>query len=397
MSRFFSAFGTAFIAMGFICAPLAAFATFVFYVWIDGTRGRVDISVGSGLLVALVAGLILGWIYTKHFQLASDVNAEQFHDISVRLRSAQSLFDSCDAPRERRSLAFAAWDTGEKLITDLAGAQGLLTKRGPRWLAAQGYLEAWNDIYGIEESLILFVAVQHVTVVANEDRSRLDGSSIPNAASLAKHLEADISLLSPPNKHAPIGKDELSARTDIQSVRHQINRYRSDQWSALVAERNRTLLAAAFAGALVYLGLLSVVIWRIDPKALLVAVSFVITGALVSLLHQVTTVGTADAGIEDFGQSTARLLTATLVSGVIALIGIIVLEGASLTVNGAPLLTPNQHWKDTFDWTNNKGGFFFAALFGFAPSLLFDLLQKRADSIKSNLDSSQATGAVPTK
>jgi len=69
--------------------------------------------------------------------------------------------------------------------------------------------------------------------------------------------------------------------------------------------------------------------------------SFVITGALVSLLHQVTTVGSSEPAIEDFGQSTARLLSATFTSAVIALVGVIDLQGLSLNINGAPLLTPS--------------------------------------------------------
>jgi hypothetical protein len=392
MSRFFSAFGTAFVAMGFICAPLAAFFTFVLYVWIPAIRGGVAISVIGGLAVGVVAALFLGFIYTRRYQAASDVNAEQFHDIKTRLLTVKSLRDACIVPTDTHTEPYAALAICNQLI---AGVQGLLAKKGPVWLSAEGYLEIWNDIYGAEESLVLLVLVQQVIAMANYDRSRLEGSSIANAASLAKDLLADVQRLSPPDPSAKAGKDELTARLDVQMVRRQINRYRSDQWKALVGERNRTLLAAAFAGAFVYLGLLSVVIWNINPRALLVAVSFVITGALVSLLHQVTWVGTADTGIEDFGQSVARLLTATFVSGIIALIGIIVLEGASLTVNGAPLLTPYPHWYQTFDWTMNKSGFFFAALFGFTPSLLFDLLQKRADTIKGKLDSSQATGAAP--
>jgi hypothetical protein len=56
-----------------------------------------------------------------------------------------------------------------------------------------------------------------------------------------------------------------------------------------------------------------------------------------------------------------------------------------------------DHWHQTFNWTLNRGGYFWAALFGFTPSLLFQLLQSRVDSIKSSLDSSRATGAVVGK
>ncbi len=395
MSRFFSAFGTAFVAIGFICAPLAALATFIVYVFIAPTNGQVLPSIAAGLALALVIGTGLALIYATGYQKAAEVNAPECRDIQARLQSATNLFQLCPQPNgDSNPLARASWNTAANLINHLTD---LLQRKDSSWLAAEGYLEAWNDVYGIEESLILFAPVHQVVTMANDDRSRLRNSKIPNQDDLTKRLNWDVNLLSPPRVDVEIGRDELSARVDIASVRKEIDRYRKEQWSGLIAERNRTLLAAAFAGLLVYLGLCSVIVWNIDPKALTVAVSFVVTGALVALLHQLTSVGSTDYGVEDFGQSTARLLSATFLSGVIALIGVIVLEGANLTINGVPLLHSAPHWKDTFDWTQDKSAFFFAALFGFAPSQLFNVLQNRADDIKKNLDSSQATGGRTAK
>ena len=130
------------------------------------------------------------------------------------------------------------------------------------------------------------------------------------------------------------------------------------------------MLAAAIAGFFANFGLVSVIVWNIDPKALEVATSFIVTGALISLLHQATLVGSSESGIEDFGQSTARLFSATFVSGLIALLGVIVLEGAGLVINGASIIPSHLHWKETFDWTQNRGGYFVAALFGFCPELV---------------------------
>jgi len=390
VSRFFSAFGTGFVAIGFICAPLGALATFIIYAFVASTRDQVLPSIAAGLALACLVGLVLAFVYTKQYQKAQEVNSGQFQDINARLRNARNLLGACPEPGAAANpLVRASWNTATSLVEDL---EHLLKLGGSNWLAAEGYLEAWNNIYGIEEAEVLLVPIHQVVTMANDDRSRLEGSKIPNFESLKKRLDWDIGLLSPPHYDAAIGSDELSARVDIASVRREINRYRKEQWGGLVAERNRTLLAAALAGLLVYFGLVSVIVSRIDPKALTVAASFVVTGALVALLHQLTTVGSNDYGLEDFGQSTARLLSATFVSGLIALVGVIVLEGASLTINGVPLLQSSPRWKENFDWTQNKSGFFFAALLGFAPSLLFTLLQSRADKIKGNLDASQATG-----
>lgn len=177
-------------------------------------------------------------------------------------------------------------------------------------------------------------------------------------------------------------------------VHNAINRIREDQWGALVGSRNNMMLAAAIAGMIAYLALVSVVVWGIDPKALQVAATFVMTGTLISLLHQVTLVDSRAGGVSDFGQSTARLLSATFVSGLIALLGVVVVEGSGLDValGGAQVLQAAGGWAQTFDWTQDRIGYFWAAAFGLTPSLLFKLLQNRTDAIKSSLNASRATG-----
>src|SRR5262249_41509184 len=114
-------------------------------------------------------------------------------------------------------------------------------------------------------------------------------------------------------------------------------------------------------------------------------------------------------GLEDFGHSTARLLSATFVSGVIAVVGVVLVEGSGLSINGAPIVPSFGHWSQVFDWTANRSGFIFAALFGFAPSLLFQLLhgcapslvsqplRGRADEIKSALPSTRGAGGPASK
>jgi hypothetical protein len=234
--------------------------------------------------------------------------------------------------------------------------------------------------------MTFLLPLPQVLAVARDDLSRLDGSQIPQATALRDRLNADLASLT--------GADDLSARADLVLVRHAINRWREDQWAKLVGARNLTMLAAAIAGVIAYVGLLSVVVWHIDPKALQVATAFIITGALISLLHQVTVVGLSDSAVEDFGQATARLLAATFVSGLIALLGIIVLQGMGLTINGVSMNAPFSRWRQTFDWTQNKSGFFWAAIFGLAPSLLFQMLQAQIDTIKTSLESSKATGGA---
>ncbi len=60
MSRLLSAFGTAAIAVGFICAPIAALVTFAVYVFLGPTRGQVVPAITAGLVLGMLAGVIVG-------------------------------------------------------------------------------------------------------------------------------------------------------------------------------------------------------------------------------------------------------------------------------------------------------------------------------------------------
>jgi hypothetical protein len=383
VSRLFCAFGAAFVVIGFLCAPIAALVSFVAYVFVS-PHGQEVPSIAAGLLVFVIVATVVGWLYERKYQRPSEVYPEQYRNLVQRLRTARICLAVCKSSRPTE-LAIAARRAADELIREL---DELLqdTRAGAKWISAAGYLEAWSDINRLEEQMIFLLPAPQVLAMGRDDLTRLQGSRIPQAAELQKRLNADIADIT--------GRNELSGRADMVLVRYTINRAREDQWAKLVGARNLTMLAAAIAGVIAYVGLLSLVVWHIDPKALQVATAFIITGALISLLHQVTVVGLSDSAVEDFGQATARLLAATFVSSLIALLGIIVLQGMGLTINGVPLNAPFSHWKQTFDWTQNKNGFFWAAVFGAAPSFLFQLLQSRIDTIKTSLESSKASGGA---
>ncbi|HEV3103251.1 MAG TPA: hypothetical protein VG426_13060 [Candidatus Dormibacteraeota bacterium] len=391
MSRFLGAFGPVFVAIGFLCAPIAALMTSIAYE----NQKSIELSIGAGLVVGVASGGIVGLVYWRFYRTAEEAYPDQFRELGQRLATTVGLISS--SPGRTDPCAVAAKNEADELS---ASVDHLLnhTESGSLWVSATGYLLAWSGIYRLEEAAIQLVPSEHVLAMARDDLSRLSGSSIPDTTHLKERLDNAIKQLitaTAPGSRPGSASDEVSARCDIAAVRKNINRYREEMWKGLVSERNRIMLTTAIAGLFALLALDSVVFWHVDPKALQVAGAFIITGAVVSLLHQATLVGNSDAGVEDFGQSTARLLAATFVSGLIALLGVIVVEGSGLSVNGGgPIIPTFDHWRQVFDWTQNKSGFFWAALFGFAPSVLFQILQRNADDIKGSLVSSQATGAT---
>ncbi|HXM56954.1 MAG TPA: hypothetical protein VOB72_16255 [Candidatus Dormibacteraeota bacterium] len=398
MSPFVSACGTLFVAVGFLCAPFAAGVTFFSYVLIYELAGKQKLPALSIAIGLLAGGLAIGglWrVYRTWYQGAGDVYPDQHKHLLRRLESAGHRLAATQVPAPTALQAAARADAVS--IDNSLRAQ--LERVDARWLSAAAYLEAWSDLNRLEEALLYLLPRPQVLALAEDDLSRLQGGAgSKSLQSLEKRLKDGIGILTKAGSAAGAGgppepAEEL-ARADVALVRNAINRTREDQWGQLVGSRNNMMLAAAIAGIIAYLSLVSVVLWGMDPKALQVAATFVMTGTLISLLHQVTLVDTRAGGVSDFGQSTARLLSATFVSGLIALLGVVVIEGTGLhvTIDGGQLFETHGGWAQTFDWTQDRVGYFWAAAFGLTPSLLFKMLQNRTDQIKTSLNASRATG-----
>ena len=169
---------------------------------------------------------------------------------------------------------------------------------------------------------------------------------------------------------------------------------------------------------------------------------FCLIGGTIGLGKRLRDESQADAAVPDYGLSAARLITVPLFSGLCGVAGVVVMalvpsvstafESGSDNVPAAPAATiastpaaDTQAPTDTavstvkrpaprpdgttmgtagsstrkvtlqrvFDLESNVVGLFVAAVFGLAPGLLFDRLQQQVDKFKTDLQSSQATGA----
>src|SRR5262249_18623702 len=159
VSQLLTAFGTAVVGIGFLCAPLGAVVTFVVYVFL-GVHEPLP-SIGAGLLagVAVAAAIVLA--YDRRYQHAKDVYPDQYRHLMRRLQSAGHRLELC-ASVKAQGLVAAAQKDAERIKEELTE---LLEKpsRGSRWISASGYLEAWSDLNRLEESL-LFLLPSHQVV-----------------------------------------------------------------------------------------------------------------------------------------------------------------------------------------------------------------------------------------
>ncbi len=266
-----------------------------------------------------------------------------------------------------------------------------LRTRGAHWLSGYGYLNAWRRLHYAEEETALCASRQHVREMAIADVDRLHASKMEQAGRLLDRAEKAADDLG-------IGRQEPDARHDVHYVRGEVNRYREDRWRALIEYRDQLMTATALLWVLLYAALVVSVSFHAGPPRLAVATFFFIVGAVIGLLSQLYNLAQQDpaqAAVEDFGLSIARLLGLPAFSGAIGLAGVVVVAALQLEVNGqhlAPVAKDGVDWAAVFDWRANGVGFAWAALFALAPGRLFDLL-RNAKQLKTEIHSVEASGA----
>jgi hypothetical protein len=120
------------------------------------------------------------------------------------------------------------------------------------------------------------------------------------------------------------------------------------------------------------------ILFHVSPLHLEVATFFAFVGALAGLFGRLYIESQTEKTIDDYRLSTARLLVTPLLSGLAAVIGVLVVAKVS-TLDGI------YTFKDLV--TN----LIIAATFGLTPNLLINRLQNKADEYKENLQSTQPT------
>lgn len=222
-----------------------------------------------------------------------------------------------------------------------------------------------------------------------------------------------------------------NARTSLRTVRIAIEQYRNDRHVGLRRLAGQ-LLMIGFSAALATLLLLATVIAASAPRSALVGAAAVyVVGAGVGLFSRLYTGSAAVTAIEDYGLTNARVLITPVVSGIAAVIGVLLTGYVTVSFNPmsyhVAAMTPNSTPTSTAvspaattgragsagtaaatSTSSSQGGslalrplsemydlslypfdLVIAAIFGFAPKLVLDNLQQQADKYKSELQSSQ--------
>ena len=177
-----------------------------------------------------------------------------------------------------------------------------------------------------------------------------------------------------------------------------IDEYRNDLWANLVRARNRLLATTFIGGLLAYLIVGLALMQSIDERLLVGAWLLYFAGALAGLLQQLYLASQEDVAVEDYGLDQARLFATPLLSGMAAIIGVVLTLAASgplsalLASSGteaAATITDSVELLMVFDLEQRPVAILLAFLFGFAPHLVLRRLNQQADAAKASLKTSE--------
>jgi hypothetical protein len=144
--------------------------------------------------------------------------------------------------------------------------------------------------------------------------------------------------------------------------------------------------------------LLLLVLNQVNRHVVVAASVFFLFGGLVGFVGRLRDEAAAEKGVEDFGLSTARLLTAPLLSGLAAIFGVLLVGLAHVKIGDfalGPSPLPGSSFPmliDLFDLRKNPAGFMAAALFGLTPALLIRYLQSQTTKLNQAIKASEPSG-----
>lgn len=406
--------------VGLVPAYIAIITVVLLLAVAGGTQvSGIPVVDANGRFLAAVLGPLLGiatWLIAalvaSRFTGADQANPVLYADLSGQAASLRARIDaSCPADPADPSAAAACQEARAHCLA-LESQLGLLedgppAAAGPSWTTGASYVGTLRRVHRAEEALFTVAPVATVVAEALYDRSRLAGSTIGNRTELLaagaialRALDRGSSMLVPSAPMLAEGQGELSdaaGREVIRRIRQAINEFRDDRSSELVRLRRRLTQSLLFTGMTAVIVLLFAIMAAVPIVTILGGVAYYLIGALVGLLQRIHGELELESSVEDFGLSTARLLLAPLVSGLAAVAGVTLISVVSGRPFGLYLVEPSPDplgtLLDVFNVMRYPFGLIVAAAFGLAPGILLRRLKTVGDSLKTDLQSSEAAGA----
>ena len=172
---------------------------------------------------------------------------------------------------------------------------------------------------------------------------------------------------------------QTGARSVLRVVRGTINDFNTKSWDALITARNQLFSTMTLVGLTMFVFVALAILFHVNPAHMETATIFAFIGALAGLIGRLSIESQLDKTTDDYRLSSARLLVTPLLSGLAAVLGVLIVAKTT-SLNDI--------------YTLNAGlvsNMIIAATFGLTPNLLINQLQKKSEGYKENLQSTQPT------
>jgi hypothetical protein len=422
-------FGALVLLAAFIPLPfLAALITLIVYLshspepavaffnWLG--PGNIVIII-LGLIITLVLWLLLA-IPCQHFATAKSGRPSDYaklqRNYKVLKKQLEVVMDAANtATRTAHDKATIADIEG-----NLANYNDMLNRNGLPWVLYTGYVSMWDQINKVDEAIVCLLPRETVIESANYDKLRLKDSDDPEFKDLLTLLDKAINTLSSDSKcskqssgqnldcelqqnlaqamYAILKKapdmpspsaanngqvsqqSEQEARADIRTVKSALHNFTNERWDGQVRARNQFMGTAFLTAVFTYILVIIAILANVLPMNTIHAMVFYFLGAIVGLFGRLFDERNADKVFDDYGLSMIRIMVTPLISGLAALVGILILTSAQATIYEFTL--PNL---------------IFAAVLGYAPNILIHTLQSKSEEIKDQLKSASPSDQMSGK
>ena len=403
---------------------LAALLTVVIYILPTSSLARIDpfqlgsimISLLLGFIITLVVWLLLA-LFSMRFATVAGGRTLSYDSLKIELEVLKARYEivkgvdtyetlteqeKATLTEEEKARCIALADINE----NIRSSEQMLQSDGLQWVMSIGYTSVWNRIYNAKEAMICLLPPPVVVDDAKYDESRLQGSDIPDHDSLLTLLESAIATLSPPPlpqiQPSPTQslqqllpqETEMQARTNIRKVSYVIHKFNSERWEGLLRSRNQLMGTALITGVFTYVLLAIAILAGVTADKIRQVIVFYFLGALIGLFGRLYTESNqTNSAVDDYGLTMARIIVTPLLSGVAALVGVFLISIVSIGLITPATASHGQNLPgigSIYDFTMYPQNLVFAAIFGFLPNLVINVLQQKSEDVKSEIKSSSA-------
>jgi hypothetical protein len=356
-------------------------------------RWTVEVSqwadfLGGHHLTASLANVLIAWLLLTALFWALGLTTPERADARsygsfisrlTRLKAQWVTLESVDSVASDDPLDDAI--ARQEIQANLEAIDQEQAVRDARWVLGDGYISLWRKLNRAEEALLRLAPRRLLAAEMRRDLLRLDGCSLKQSGQLDELLTELKKQLVGLEGEARDAAAERAARNVAPQVRYVLDHYRLSLWICVLQARNRLLASIIFTSFTVYVLLWLSIAANASKEAIIAATGLYFTGATIGLFNRLYADWKTriDSTESDYNLAIYELLGVPLLSGVAAVLGVLLTSAASLGQAGA---TSNIGLADIFEFIRHPLNLVTATVFGLTPGLVLDRMNGKATAKK---------------